>query len=276
MSEGFDKINLDDIDIPGRPDVVIKVMSVLEDEFCSTEKLEQVILEDPSITATLLKIANAPVYLTGRPIITVADSILSIGMQNVVALVSLAAIANQCLNANCDKDLIRHVVAVSAASSMLAGHAKKAGVKREVATVAGLLHDIGKLIMNISDLSAYNKARSHAKGKNIPFIEAEELLLGINHCTIGGLLAEKWKLPDIYRQVILHHHDENVKKAVLNDEEALSYIVRIADKLALDAGAGTSLSGEKRLADLLSCLGISQSACSETAACMTKMSRANI
>ena len=125
MSNTFDKINLDDIDIPGRPDVVLKVIAMLEDEYCSIAKLEKVILEDPSITAVLLKISNAPLFMTGKSITTVAESIMSIGIGNVVAFVSLAAVANQCLNSKCDKDILRHLLAVSSAASMLTEHTKK-------------------------------------------------------------------------------------------------------------------------------------------------------
>ena len=60
MSDILKKIHLEDIDIPGRPDVVSKVIAMLEDEYCSIAKLEQVILEDPSITAMYLGLLMPP------------------------------------------------------------------------------------------------------------------------------------------------------------------------------------------------------------------------
>ena len=258
MSNTFDKINLDDIDIPGRPDVVLKVIAMLEDEYCSVAKLEKVILEDPSITAVLLKISNAPLFMTGKSITTVAESIMSIGIGNVVALVSLAAVANECLNSNCDKDILRHLLAVSSAASMLAEHVKRVTVKREVATIAGLLHDVGKLVMMISLPKEYTKTKKRAMEEKQAFFRAEEALLGTNHCMVGSALARKWKLPHIYQEVIMKHHDSKIKATGLSNEDILCYLVRIADKLVLDAGIGGFLSGEQDLPDLLACLGIEE------------------
>ena len=258
VSNTFDEINRDDIDIPGRPDVVLKVIAMLEDEYCSIAKLEQVILEDPSITAVLLKISNAPLFMTGKSITTVAESIMSIGIGNVVALVSLAAVANQCLNSNCDKDILRHLLAVSSAASMLAEHVKKVTVKREVAAIAGLLHDAGKLVLMISLPTEYTKTKRHALEEKQAFFRAEEALLGTNHCMVGSALARKWKLPHIYQEVIMKHHDIKIKATDLSNEDVLCYLVRIADKLVLDAGIGAFISGEQDLPDLLACLGIEE------------------
>ncbi len=258
MSNTFDKINLDDIDIPSRPDVVLKVIAMLEDEYCSIAKLEKVILEDPSITAVLLKISNAPLFMTGKSITTVAESIMSIGIGNVVAFVSLAAVANQCINSNCDRDILSHLLAVSSAASMFTEHTKKVTVKREVATIAGLLHDVGKLVLMISLPKEYTKTKQHAMKEQQAFFRAEEALLGTNHCVVGSTLAGKWKLPHIYQEVIMKHHDVKIKATGLSDEDILCYLVRIADKLVLDAGIGGFISGERDLPDLLTCLGIEE------------------
>jgi putative nucleotidyltransferase with HDIG domain len=258
VSNTSNKIDLDDIDIPGRPDVVLKVIAMLEDEYCSIAKLEKVILEDPSITAVLLKISNAPLFMTGKSITTVAESIMSIGIGNVVAFVSLAAVANQCLNSNCDKDILNHLLAVSSAASMLAEHVKKVTVKREVATIAGLLHDVGKLVLMISLPKEYTKTKKHAMEEKQAFFQAEEALLGTNHCMVGGALAHKWKLPHIYQQVIMKHHDATIKATGLSNEDILCYLIRIADKLVLDAGIGMFISAEQDLPDRLVCLGIEE------------------
>ena len=231
---------------------------MLEDEYCSIAKLEQVILEDPSITAVLLKISNAPLFMTGKSLTTVAESIMAIGMGNVVAFVSLAAVTNQCINSNCDKDILRHLLAVSSAASMLAEHVKKVTVKREVATIAGLLHDVGKLVLMISLPKEYAKTKKHSMEEKQPFFKAEEALLGTNHCLVGGALARKWKLPDIYQEVIMKHHDVKIKATGLSNGDILCYLVRIADKLALDAGIGAFVSGEQNLPGLLACLGIEE------------------
>ncbi len=258
MSEVFKKILFDEIELPGRPDIVVKVLGVLEDEYCSITKMERVILDDPSITATILKIANAPLYNTGKSIKTVGEAIMSIGLNNALALVSLAAITNQCLHARCDKTMVRHFLAVSAAASMLAEYAKPVTIEREVAAIAGLLHDVGKPLMFIIMPHEYQKIKNHALKLNKPFIEAEEELLGFNHCIAGSALAKKWNLPPVYQEIIKTHHDDKIKETGLSGTDILCYLVRIADKMVIDAGIGMSPSAEHYLAELLVAAGIQE------------------
>jgi putative nucleotidyltransferase with HDIG domain len=263
LSDELNKINIDDIDIPGRPDVVLKVIAMLEDDYCSIAKLEQVILEDPAITAVLLKIANAPLFMTGRSITTVGDAIMAIGISNVVAFVSLAAIANQCLNFSSDQDVMRHSLAVSAAAAMLSEQCKSAPIRREVAVVAGLLHDLGKLVLMIGLPKEYVRVRNRALSDKKSFIRVEEELIGTTHCKIGSTLAGKWMLPDVYNEVILKHHVSEINKTGFSNRDALCYLIRIADKLVLDAGIGRFVSCETGLSVLMECLGIKPSAYDE-------------
>jgi hypothetical protein len=75
---------------------------------------------------------------------------------------------------------------------------------------------------------------------------------------VGSALARKWKLPHIYQEIILKHHDAKIKATGLSNVDILCYLVRIADKLVLDAGIGAFISGEQDLPDLLACLGIEE------------------
>ena len=104
----------------------------------------------------------------------------------------------------------------------------------------------------------YTKTKQHAMEEKQAFFRAEEALLGTNHCMVGSALARKWKLPHIYEEVIMKHHDVKIKTTGLSNEDILCYLVRIADKLVLDAGIGGFISGEQDLPDLLTCLGIEE------------------
>ena len=258
MSELFRKIMRDDIDIPGMPDLAVRVIAALEDEYCSISKLEQVIMTDLSITATILKIANAPLYQTGKAVTRVADAMVMIGMQNVIPFVCISALANQYSGASYDGIVTRHLLAVSQTASFLAGSVKTVPIKREMAAIAGLFHDSGKLVLYANIPKEYSKIKSRAHKEKIAIIELEDELLGFNHCLIGGALAAKWKLPAIYRETIRKHHDEKVRKSGIKEEDALCYLIRVSDKMMLDIDNSHFISGERHLPELLVALGIEE------------------
>lgn len=258
--ELFKKIMIDDIDVPGMPDIAVKVLSLLDDDYCSMRKLEKVIFEDQALTTTILKVANAPFYKSGKSINTLAEAIMSIGLHNLLALVSIVSLTNQISGKNFDKGLLDHTMAVSSASALLAQHTR--GARKEEALVAGLLHDIGKTILSANAPDHYKSIKSRAAKEKRPFTELEDEVLGFNHCTIGSVLAKKWKFPKIYEFVIRNHHNEAVKNParlqdIITTEDALCYIVRLADKAVLDAGIGVETSSyEKKQVELMRALDI--------------------
>ncbi|TAN43993.1 MAG: HDOD domain-containing protein [Nitrospirae bacterium] len=257
MSDLLKKIMHDEIDIPSVPDISLKVLTLLEDEKCSLKKLEDVIFKDQLLTTSILKIANAPLYQTGKTINTLADAILSLGLHNLLAIVSIVSLTQQLSNKHGDALLIKHAMAVCYASSQLSVFVK--GVKKEEALVAGLLHDIGKTILAANAPEHYKKAKKLMADEKISGLEAEEEVTGFNHCYVGSALARKWKFPKIYEYVIKHHHDDRVRRASLEDlsyEDKLCYIVRVADKMAHDICVYGWKASEKKTAYLLAVLGI--------------------
>ncbi len=261
MDNLFQKIMIDDIDMPVMPDIAMKVLSMLDDGNFSLTEFENTIMEDQNLTISILKIANAPIYKTGKSANTLSDAIMVIGLNNILALVSIIALTKEMSGKYLDPELMRHAVAVSSASALLAQKIK--GLKREEALVAGLIHDIGKTVLSVNAHEQYKTIKSRAKKEGIPFIEVEDDLLGFNHCNIGSILAAKWKFPKIYEYVIKHHHEDTVKRRLKTNntlayEDLLCYAVRVANYIALDAGVGVEKPAETRLSDLMKVLDIDE------------------
>ncbi len=254
------KILFEDFQIPGMPDTAAQVVAALQDNFCSVQKLEEVICRDPALTAEVLKIVNAPLYASGKSVKTVAETIMFIGLGNLVTLVSIAALTNECMSGTMDKDIIRHLLAVSSAATQLAEQADAVKVRREVAVVAGLLHDIGKIVLLTNLPGNYAKVRAKVLESGRPFAHVEQELLGFNHCAVGVLLAQRWHFPAVYQYALEHHHDEPISEEKLSEADALCYIIRAADKMVLDAGIGAETSTEQDLTKLLKVLDIGQPA----------------
>lgn len=256
------KISLEDVQIPGLPDTTAQIIAALEDDFCSVSKLEEVILKDPALTAEVLKIVNAPFYQSGKSVSSVADTIMFIGMGNLVSLVSIASLTHQCASGSLDRDIIRHLLAVSSTAASLAEQTKKLRVRREVAVVAGLLHDIGIIVLLDRLPREYQTLRNRVSETGVPIAVAELESLGFTHCSVGALLAERWHFPPIYRFVLEHHHDEGIP-AEIKESEALCLLVRLADKLVLDVGIGSEGPPDVDEAQICSILGIERHALEE-------------
>ena len=261
MDSVLKKITLEEIEIPGIPGIAAQVLALLEDEYCSMGKLEKVILKDQALTAGILRIANAPFYSTGKSVKTLSEAIMAVGLRNLLALISIISLTHQLHGKQIDPDLMHHAMAVSAASAALARHAKVVAV--EEALVGGLLHDIGKTIFLASAPAQYRALKEKVNKERRPFIEVENELLSFNHCHIGGMVAEKWRLPELYVHIIENHHNENAAelKAArkITYEDMLCYIIRLADKVILDAGAGIGRSTEKKAQELLDVFNIGES-----------------
>lgn len=263
MSDLLKKIELDDIEIPGMPDITLSVFALLEDDNCSIKKIEDVIFKDQSLTTTILKIANAPIYQTGKSVNTLYDAIMSIGLHNLLAIVSIAALNNQLSNKNVDEHIFRHAMAVSGAATAFALQVK--GVKKEEALVAGLLHDIGKTILCANAPEQYAEVKNTATKEGRSFADVENEKLGFNHCIVGSTLAKKWKLPRLYEFVIRNHHNNDFKdplrpEHIVSYEDIMCYIVRVADTAAFAANKGFGVSSETKLPQILSALKIKKSA----------------
>lgn len=253
------KISLEDVQIPGLPNTTAEIIAALEDDLCSVSRLEEVILKDPALTAEVLRIVNAPLYQSGRSVQSVADTIMFIGMGNLVTLVSIASLTHQCVSGSINKEIIRHLLAVSSTATLLAEQAKKIRIRREVAVVAGLLHDIGIIVLMDRLPGEYAALQSRALSAGFPLVTAEQDALGFTHCSVGGLLADRWHFPPIYKFALEHHHDEEIPVEI-REGEALCLLIRLADKLVLDAGIGNEIPSPTNEELLSEKLGINEQA----------------
>jgi len=248
------KVELEDIDIPSMPHVAAKVLEVIEDAHFSLKHLGNVMHQDQSLTANFLKIANTSFYNRGKPITTIHGAVMAIGIQNLATLIAFVALSNYAKSKHINKELLQHPNAVSTLTALLA--AATEGIKREEALIAGLLHDVGLLLLFDNAPAIYAEIESTTKEGNHSFVQVEREMLGFDHCQIGSILAEKWRFPAIYAYTIQHHHDEEIATGDLNYTQRLCYLVRIADHIAFEASVGIGESGEKNLAALLAVLGI--------------------
>jgi putative nucleotidyltransferase with HDIG domain len=195
--------------LPALPDTTVKVIRLADDPNASVREIGQIIAMDMAFTSRVLTIANSAFYGMPRSISTVNEAILVLGMGALRNLAVAAAtfetlnkeMAGYCLPAGV---LWKHSVECAVAAQIIA---KQTGlVKMDEAFVAGLLHDVGKVVLNIYVGPQFEAIRALSELDDMPFHVAERMVLGFDHAEVGAKIAEKWNLPPMHCAAIAGHH----------------------------------------------------------------------
>jgi putative nucleotidyltransferase with HDIG domain len=237
MQSDLEKIILDTIDIPSLPTVAVKALELINSDSSSVDELEKIISRDQSFSARLLRIANSPYYGMNRRIDTISSGVMLIGFNTMKSLVVAASLKDMHRKFGLfEQKLWEHSLGVSVASSILARASKLA--PPEEALVAGLIHDVGKTILNNSIPDKYAIITQKVYEEGTQYKDVEMDLLGYTHCDVGGLIARKWKLPKNLEIVIQYHHSETLPTFEDSSFESLCQIVNVADSVCLSQSIG--------------------------------------
>lgn len=223
------------INLPTLPTVVAKMLEMLDNPRTSAAQVGRLISSDQVLTAKVLKLANSAFYAFPQPISTVNLAIVVLGFDVVKNLViGISVIESFSKEVDEYFDVMRfweHSIGCGVAARMLA-RMHGYHVSGEAFT-AGLLHDIGKLVMREHLKAEFVEVLGKVRqGKS--FLEAEKELLGVTHAEIGNWLAERWNFPAVLQEAILHHHDP----ARARREPRLAAIVHFADLICKHGKVG--------------------------------------
>lgn len=212
------------------PDVCIKIFELMESNSASAQSLGNVITRDPSLTARLLRIVNSSFYGFPRRIDTVSRAVTVIGTSELYSLVvavsaitSFSRIPNFIVNID---TFWRHGVCCGIIARELANRCKVLHPERLF--VAGVLHDIGSLIVYHRAPDTIKGLLLAAQGNEGAFARAESQALGFDHADLGGLLLDCWQVPPELVQAVRFHH----RPAAADQAGLEAAIVHIADALA--------------------------------------------
>lgn len=222
-------------EIPPFPQTVLRILELTEEENCGAKDLEREIVKDQGLTANILKLANSAFYKGRRKISTVADASVLLGFSAIRSMV-LASVAGKVMGRELDgyglqKDELWEQSQISAiVARTIASKIKYDQIDQ--AYTAGLLKDLGKVVLDQYVGKEYDQILAIVEQEKIPFLKAEEQVLGYNHCQVGASIGEMWNLPEDLIEAIKYHHDPN--QATINRE--LVDIVHISDSLVMMMG----------------------------------------
>jgi putative nucleotidyltransferase with HDIG domain len=217
--------------LPPAPVIATQLLSLFSEADRDIDRIVQLIGLDPSLTAEVLKRCNSASMGLAHPVRDMFEAVFQLGFYEVYCIVvsSVGARTVSILQAEGGlntEDLWQHSVATAVAAATLA---KRAQEIEAMGFTAGLLHDIGKLVLASLERVGYANLVRDAAATGIPLVAAEEASFSFNHADLGARLLERWNLPvNVYEAVRHHHACENAE----GPTQPLPAIVGLANDLA--------------------------------------------
>ncbi len=219
-------------DLPTLPTAIAEILQVANNPSASAGDLQVVIGKDPPLASKVLKIANSAMFGFSRRIESIQQAVVAIGFRRIRSVASAMAVAP--VFRTDETGLLNGPMlwAHSTAAGMWTQEIARASRYQETDLVftAGLLHDIGILILNQFAHESYQATLTMLKSENIPLHEAEQKMLGTTHERVGAALCAKWMLPAGLTQIISYHHSETAPV------DPAAQILAMADYLAVTNG----------------------------------------
>jgi putative nucleotidyltransferase with HDIG domain len=237
MSGDLKKIVMEAADLPTIPTVAKKVVKALSNPNTNINDLNKIISTDQALSARVLKIANSAMYYCQREIKSLGMAMSRIGfasLKSIVIAVSTKDIYKTF--GEPEKLLWEHSVGASIAAQTVAN--ALGGFKADEIFTGGLMHDIGKTLLNNKDPKKYSQVfqEVHEGGKS--FAEVERAIYDYTHAEVGSLLINKWNLPEILTEVIRIHHDLDSQETIPQVELRTAAVINLADLICLKLGIG--------------------------------------
>ncbi len=223
--------------LPALPQVFLELQQAINASNTSADDLANIISQDPSLTAFLLRMVNSAFYSLPMQIDTISRAVTVVGVDQLSTLAVGTSVMSLFKDVPAEvldmEQFWKHSVACGLIARRLCRITGKGDPER--AFVAGLLHDIGQLILLQSEPERAAGVLAHARSKDVLLCAEEKKLLGFDHATLGGMLLRKWNFPFVLVSAVLEHHQPKDEQ-----KEAETGLVHCAETIATGLGIGTS------------------------------------
>lgn len=213
--------------LPPVPKVLQEISQLFNAPDISTKKIEKLIEKDPSITLKVLSVANSSLYGLKRGVNNIGTAILILGVNEVKSIltsIKMASVLKMKADEYFDPDkFLNHSMIVGVLAQRMS---KDLGFNFDGdGFVAGMLHDMGIVIIHEHLTKEFSEITDFAATNNISFLEAEYKILGLSHQEIGEFLTNKWSLPLVFSDALQFHHNPDRSK----ENNYLTSVLHIAD-----------------------------------------------
>ncbi|MHB9035249.1 MAG: HDOD domain-containing protein [Armatimonadota bacterium] len=200
------------IDLPSMPATLARIIQITNKPDSTAEQLARVVMLDQSLSTKVLRLANSAYFGRRTKAETITEAVVTLGFASVRNLAASASVVDALFPKRMFpgfswQDMWSHSVTCAVAAegvySCLVGHAQGAN---ESAFLAGLLHDVGKLIIARALPQRFLQIVEACRDYNFDMVRAENNILSTTHCKIGYDLAEQWDFPEKISAGIAYHH----------------------------------------------------------------------
>ena len=223
--------------LPSMPQIMHKARRILDDPNSSLKDLADLIETDQALAFKVLRLSNSAYYSRLEKVSSVQEAAVVLGLRTLGELLTVA-----CIHKVLDRSmkgyglpadaLWRHSLSVGIGSRIIAKQ-KRPSLTNE-AFSAGLIHDVGKLILDEYIFERKDAFLSFLSENDETFLDAEKKILGFDHAEIAARVCEKWKFPKNISTPVRYHHKPSSFRS--ND---LAYIVHASDQMAIWCGINT-------------------------------------
>ncbi len=232
------QLNLHNLDqeirqLPSLSVVVTRLLELLGREDLTMASLMTVVGEDQALAARILRIANSPFYGLSHRVGSLQDAGTLLGIHTLGNIITAAGVMGHFPPGGGDGferlSFWQHAIGVGTCARVLA---RRGGLDAEMAFTAGLLHDIGKLVLASYFADDFAAVLAWRGVHDCLLRDAEQAVLGLDHTKLGARVARHWRLPEPVVNAIAYHH------SLPEITTPLSELVHVADILARGLGLG--------------------------------------
>ena len=213
------------VELEAMPIVFLEAMEIMKDDQFSYTKLTKTISKDIALSARILNLVNSAYFGIPNPVTKINDAISLLGIKTVKGVIMGMAMKPMVMTKR-GHELWKHSIRCAVASEILSENLKIASP--EEAFVIGLLHDVGRAIFYIYNLSKY-KDVEFLINKGTDKLTAEQSVYKVDHAELGYAFAKKYQLPAIICDSIRYHHSLQNSSA-----SSVTGIVYVAEKITQD------------------------------------------
>ena len=220
------------VNLPSMPDLYVEIMDALLSPTSTIQRIADIAAKDPALTAKLLQLSNSAFFGINRTVNSASEAVQFLGVGVIQSLALAIPLFNGFDRRKCPAfpldQIWNHSVQTGVIARRLAREQSETSPLAEQAFTAGLLHDIGKLILADSLPKEYGAILAEARERSEPLMLAEKRGFEATHAEVGGYLLALWGLPFPMVEAVAHHHEPGRAQGAGFD---LTGIIHVANTL---------------------------------------------
>ena len=240
MGEDLEAIIFKTFDIPPMPAVATKIIRAADNVNVSANELAEVINSDPGLVTKTLRIANSALFSPTKKIESLQQAVVALGFKTVknLAIAASARILSR-TPGPVEAALWQHSVGAGVAGSCIAMRNKR--MSADEAFTAGLLHDVGKFILNTHSPEKFKKALELRKKRGMTSVAAEFEAYGFDHTAVGAAVLRRWNLSESLAGAVRFHENISILRSAKDEVLRLAATTNLANRITYTLKLGVDL-----------------------------------